>query len=422
MNFLRPVTHTRVKNDENYLNYMNTHLLMPNREFGKNLTNLNLTFNQTQPNTNEKRNIPLQKLVKLIKPSEKEKEDLQKTIKSDLQRYNLRSKTLYSSNSINMMDVSMNSNNNSFHEVDKNSINVSLTKSNSMLNVHFQSEMDLDANTNYSSKCESGNEEILFKSQINFINPKILSEYFEEIIDHLKNSEGILMAKYGYMKNQKHLNEKMRAILIDWLVDVHLKYKLKHQTLYITINILERFLEKTQISRDKLQLVGVTSLFIASKYEEIHPPELKDFVYVTDNAYTKKEVLRMEAEILHALQFNITFPSSYSFFELFIEMSNAKFDDKHLMFAQYLLELVLLDYTMIKYNYSLLAASALYITSKIKKIPKKLDIFQLSGHSEVKLKECGKDILVIYENSKTSQLVAIKNKYSTTKFLEVSKF
>jgi len=79
----------------------------------------------------------------------------------------------------------------------------------------------------------------------------------------------------------------MRSILIDWLVDVHLKFKLLPETLFITVNIIDRFLEKQRVSKSRLQLVGVTALFVASKYEEIYPPELKDFVYITDRAYSK---------------------------------------------------------------------------------------------------------------------------------------
>ena len=79
----------------------------------------------------------------------------------------------------------------------------------------------------------------------------------------------------------------MRSILVDWLVDVHLKFKLLPETLFITINLIDRFLEKSKVTKTRLQLVGVTALFIASKYEEIYPPELKDFIYITDRAYSK---------------------------------------------------------------------------------------------------------------------------------------
>ena len=105
------------------------------------------------------------------------------------------------------------------------------------------------------------------------------------------------------MRQQAHINEKMRAILIDWLVEVHLKFRLKTETLYLTFNLIDRFLERVQVSRSKLQLVGVTCLLLASKYEEIYPPDLRDFVYVTDKAYTKKQILQMEGKMLKELNF-----------------------------------------------------------------------------------------------------------------------
>lgn len=79
----------------------------------------------------------------------------------------------------------------------------------------------------------------------------------------------------------------MRAILVDWLIEVHSKFKLQRETLFIAITIIDRFLEKIKVSKSKLQLVGVSALLIACKYEEIYPPEVKDFVYITDRAYTK---------------------------------------------------------------------------------------------------------------------------------------
>lgn len=98
----------------------------------------------------------------------------------------------------------------------------------------------------------------------------------------------------------------MRAILIDWLIDVHLKFKLLSETLYLTVNIIDRYLsQKLTIHRSRLQLIGVSALLISTKYEEIYPPTVKDLVYITDNAYTKNEILTMESEILVTLDFDI---------------------------------------------------------------------------------------------------------------------
>jgi cyclin B len=88
------------------------------------------------------------------------------------------------------------------------------------------------------------------------------------------------------MKKQKDINEKMRAILIDWLIEVHYKFKLNAETLFITVNIIDRYLSNQPVKRQYLQLVGVTAMLIASKYEDIYPPPIQDFIYITDNAYT----------------------------------------------------------------------------------------------------------------------------------------
>ena len=90
----------------------------------------------------------------------------------------------------------------------------------------------------------------------------------------------------------------MRAILVDWLVEVHLKFKLVPETLYLTVNLIDWFLEKEQVERSKLQLIGVTAMLIASKYEEIYAPEVKDLVYITDWAYSSEEIIETEIKML----------------------------------------------------------------------------------------------------------------------------
>jgi len=87
---------------------------------------------------------------------------------------------------------------------------------------------------------------------------------------------------------QTEITSRMRGILIDWLVNVHLKFKLLPDTLYIAVNLIDRFIERKHVVREELQLVGSSAMFIASKYEEIYPPELNDFVFICDNLYTKE--------------------------------------------------------------------------------------------------------------------------------------
>lgn len=99
------------------------------------------------------------------------------------------------------------------------------------------------------------------------------------------------MTNPDYMTTQEDINEKMRSVLVDWLIEVHLKFKLLPETLYLTINLIDRYLSRVKVTRKRLQLVGVTSMLIASKYEEIYPPEIKDFVFVTDQAYNREDLL-----------------------------------------------------------------------------------------------------------------------------------
>jgi hypothetical protein len=115
--------------------------------------------------------------------------------------------------------------------------------------------------------------------------------------------------------------------------------------LFITIKIIDRYLEKTRVTKSRLQLVGVTALLIASKYEEIYPPELKDFVFITDRAYTKEDVLQMEFHILSILSFDITFPTSHRFIERYMKLLGE--DPNVTSYAYFFLELALVDIRML---------------------------------------------------------------------------
>ncbi len=121
-------------------------------------------------------------------------------------------------------------------------------------------------------------------------DPLCVTSYVQDMYDHFRSKEASTSVRPVYMEDQPYVNERMRSILVDWLVEVHLKFKLVPETLYLTVNIIDRYLARAEVSRPKLQLVGVTCLLIASKYEEIYPPELRDLVYICDKAYSKAEV------------------------------------------------------------------------------------------------------------------------------------
>ena len=243
-------------------------------------------------------------------------------------------------------------------------------------------------------------------------------EYFDDICQELFSNEDKYLVDPKYMSNQSDINHRMRAILIDWLIDVHLKYKLVPQTMYIAVNLIDRYLEKNETNRAKLQLVGVTAMFIACKYEEIYPPDLKDFVYITDGAYVKQDVLDMEYKMLKSLEFNITFPTQWSIFEIY--KKKLDLDDKTFKLAWFLMELCLIDYKILKFKMSYIAASAILIAIKTLGIYRS-DFSSIIGIEENQLEECCKEIYNYYVYNSTHNLQAIRKKFAMTRYNEVSK-
>merc|ERR1719353_1439436 len=183
-----------------------------------------------------------------------------------------------------------------------------------------------------------------------------VAEYAADICTNLRDVEAGLPKLDGYMDRQPDVNEKMRQILVDWLVEVHLKFKLSSETLFLTVRLLDRYLAAKTVKRSKLQLIGVTCMLLAAKFEEIYAPEVRDFVNITDKAYSKAEILDTEVCILNALQFRIQTVSPYFFLCRFLQVM--KYGKTHTFLAQYILELTLVDYRMLKYPPTHLASSA----------------------------------------------------------------
>lgn len=125
-------------------------------------------------------------------------------------------------------------------------------------------------------------------------DPLMVSEYVVEIFNYLREQELLTLPTPDYMERQKDLHWKMRGILVDWLVEVHQKFRLLPETLFLAVNIIDRFLSLRVCSLPKLQLVGITALFVASKYEEVMCPSIQNFIYMADGGYTDDEILKAE--------------------------------------------------------------------------------------------------------------------------------
>nr|XP_033776792.1 G2/mitotic-specific cyclin-B2 isoform X2 [Geotrypetes seraphini] len=193
-------------------------------------------------------------------------------------------------------------------------------------------------------------------------NPQLCSEYVKDIYVYLRNLEAQQKVYPRYLEGTE-INERMRTILVDWLVQVHSRFLLLQETLYMGIAILDRFLQVQPVGRKKLQLAGITALLIASKYEEIYAPEIGDFVYITDNAYSRDQIKEMEMMILRELNFELGRPLPLHFLRRASKACNADVEQHTL--AKYLMELTLVDYDMVHFLPSEIAAAALCLSQKI---------------------------------------------------------
>ncbi|GMI70556.1 CYCLIN B2;4 [Hibiscus trionum] len=247
-------------------------------------------------------------------------------------------------------------------------------------------------------------------------DPLAVVEYVDGIYAHYKETEVSSCVSPNYMDRQFDINEKMRAILIDWLIEVHYKFELMEETLFLTINLIDRFLERCTVIRKKLQLVGMTAMLLACKYEEVSVPIVEDFVLISDKAYTRKDVLDMEKLMVNTLQFNMSVPTPYVFMRRFLKAAQS---EKKLEFLSFfLIELCMVEYETLKFQPSLLAAAAIYTAQcslwRLKTWTKTSEWH--TKYTEDQLLECSKLMVTYHQKAGTGKLKGVHRKYSSYKF------
>lgn len=242
------------------------------------------------------------------------------------------------------------------------------------------------------------------------------SEYATEIYNNLFREEVSFMPRANYMDSQGDINGKMRAILVDWLVEVHMKYRLRIETLYLTVNLIDRYLSRMPVKRKRLQLVGVVAMFIAAKFEEINPPEVHDFVHITDNAYTKEDLLVMECTMLSTLGFQIAVPTAAHFMERLQKLNKCSNVEREM--AEYLLELSMIDIKMLRYEPSCLVSAALLMSNEIygRRPAWPQHMAQHSRRSEETLRGCADELHELMNAAPTNQLQAVRKKFSQPEY------
>jgi hypothetical protein len=246
-------------------------------------------------------------------------------------------------------------------------------------------------------------------------DPLMVSEYVIEIFEYLKELEIATMPNADYMDSQTELEWKMRGILIDWLTEVHTRFRLLPETLFLTVNIIDRFLSAKVVQLDRLQLVGVTAMFIASKYEEVLSPHVQNFRHVADDGFTEDEILSAERFLLSTLNYDLSYPNPMNFLRRISKADNYNIQTRTL--GKYLLEIGCLDHRFLAHPPSQVAAAAMYLARLVLESgPWDATLTHYAGYTEEEIQPV-LQLMIDYLSSPVVHEAFFK-KYASKKFLK----
>jgi G2/mitotic-specific cyclin 3/4 len=248
----------------------------------------------------------------------------------------------------------------------------------------------------------------------------MVAEYGQDIFQYMRKLEIQMRPNPGYMDAQTEIHWSMRSILIDWLVQVHHRFNLLPETLYLTINYIDRFLSIKTVSLSKFQLVGATALFLAAKYEEINCPSVQELEYMVDHGYSVDEILKAERYMIDLLEFNLGWPGPMSFLR-----RTSKADDYDLetrTLAKYLLEVTVMDEKFVAAPPSWTAAAAHCLARRMlgRGAWSRAHVY-FSGYTQVQLQPCVEAILECCKDP-LQHHKAIYEKYADRKYKKASIF
>uniref|UniRef100_A0A1B0CB32 Uncharacterized protein n=2 Tax=Lutzomyia longipalpis TaxID=7200 RepID=A0A1B0CB32_LUTLO len=252
-----------------------------------------------------------------------------------------------------------------------------------------------------------------------------MTEYVKDIFSYLVELEKKFPIEKEYMAKHEDLTPRMRSVLIDWINEVHYQFHLVPETYHMCVALIDRYLQqRKKLSRKLLQLVGITALLLASKYEEVMPPSIYDFVHIADNSYTDREVRQMEMSMLQRMEFNLSRPLPIHFLRRFSKAANAT-ENIHGA-AKYFLELISLEYSMVHLRPSLMAAASIYLALRLLRPTEDgssvwtntLEYY--TNYTEGEVLKVAKDVALLVIEAPDSRYKAVFSKYKHKKLGEIS--
>jgi len=249
-------------------------------------------------------------------------------------------------------------------------------------------------------------------------NTQAVTEYIKPIFEHFRQHEKKYLPTAYFMKNLSEIQESNRKTLLDWVLDIHLKYNMLPETFYLTVNLIDRFLEKQDISKKKFQLLGVSALMIAAKYEEIYPPKLSQYVKICANAYTEDQVKDMEQLILSTLNWNLTVATSDTFLSRY--QKTAKSDTQMKLMSNFLTEIAVFHVESYKFLPSQIACASILLCNQL--LGYEIWDYVIEYYTNYKAEELVDCVAWLKEKSleyfKDPSLSALKRKYESKKNME----
>lgn len=261
----------------------------------------------------------------------------------------------------------------------------------------------------------------------NWNDPFQVSHYAMDIFNYMKSRESLFPID-DYLSRMKGITAWMRALLVDWMVEVQESFELNHETLYLAVKLVDLFLTRStrrqpieqHLTKEELQLLGAASLFLASKFDERVPPLVDDFLYICDGAYSLTQLLHMEMNILKVVDFNLCVPLSYRFLRRYARCARVSMPT--LTLARFVLEQCLLEYGLVEHSDSKMAAAALYLALRMKALTGWTPTLEYyTGYSLKEILPIALAQNAVLHKKPKSAISTVRNKYSHTIFFEVAK-
>ena len=256
----------------------------------------------------------------------------------------------------------------------------------------------------------------------------LIDDYGEDIFRYIGREENVNVCDYSSkdlfrLQDKKFINEKNRGIIFQWLVKNNNKWKLNDDTIFMAMNIMDRYISKYKVENAEFQLVGVSSYLIASKYEDIYPPYVDELSKICNFIYTTDDIIKKEYEILSGLDFDILYNSSYKFLT-FLHSIVEKDNDKLLYLAQFILEVSLENIDILEFSQSKRALAALLLAKKIMKIKSSWnDLRFYYNYNDSEIKVIQKKLIILLNNvMKNKTKNSVFEKFESSRYRSVSSY